>query len=235
MTSSSFIVHQSNQSIATNNAREINQEIDVQRHQTGGSRSRASIGPFSFLKFKSKYLDLHVHSGGRGGSRCRLGGWCRNGGRGSASRDSHHAVAASPRALAVLHNHVRAKIKYGARAGTSCSARNSTDSQWVGRGCSLFIHRDGRSLTGVGRHTVDRLDKVNLRVGHHDLDRGKLTTPRTSARDIEQVLRVRDEHVGLPAGVKSAAKHGLDVVDGNVGGKARLLSPAADGAAHILR
>merc|ERR1712141_965913 len=68
---------------------------------------------------------LHVCSGGR--SRCRFSGWGGNGGRGSASRYSHHAVTTSWCALAVLHNHVGAKIKHGSGTGTCCSARNRSN------------------------------------------------------------------------------------------------------------
>jgi len=127
------------------------------------------------------------------------------------------------------------KVEHRALARSGSTTRNKPDFQWIGRRRPLFVHRKRGALARVGRHTVDGLDVIDGRIGHHDLHRGAKTATRSSAGDIESVERVHDEHIGLSAGPSSAAKDRLDVVDRDIGALTRFLSVTADISAHIRR
>lgn len=97
----------------------------------------------------------------------------------------------------------------------------------------MFIHRNRGTFAGVHRHTANRLDKVDLRVGHHDFHGQRQTAFRSCAGDVEVVLRVHDEHIGLRARLDTAAKHRFDIIDRDICSQTRFFSVAVDTTSHV--
>lgn len=191
------------------------------------------------LTFTSLHFSVNLREGPRYRGGGRGGCWsyrCHGMGRRcSASGDPHHAITGSAGALAVVHNDMRSKIKDGAGTRASSTARDHTNVQWVGRSRPLLVHRDRRVLARIGRHTVDLLNGVDHWVRHHDLHRHRLAPHRSCAGNIEMVLGIHDEVVGLLARVKSTAKYTLDAVHRDIRSETRLLSVTTDTAAHVGR